>query len=147
VGSSIVAGIGQVSSAEAWTRLSADTATVLIDVRTRAEWSFVGVPDLSSLGRQPVFAEWQSFPGNRVDPAFADIIMTALGEIGADRDAELYFICRSGGRSQLAAETMAAAGFARCHNVSDGFEGPIDADRRRGRLAGWKSAGLPWVQG
>ncbi|MGI9402905.1 MAG: rhodanese-like domain-containing protein, partial [Hyphomicrobium sp.] len=29
----------------------------------------------------------------------------------------------------------------------DGFEGPLDASRHRGQVAGWKAAGLPWVQG
>jgi hypothetical protein len=31
--------------------------------------------------------------------------------------------------------------------VAEGFEGPLDANRRRGGRAGWKYAGLPWVQG
>ena len=147
MGSSHGVAVEQVSSKDTWTRLTANRSALLVDVRTRAEWAFVGVPDISSLGRQPVFAEWQSFPDNRVDPAFPDRLTAALVEAGAGVDTDLYFICRSGGRSQLAAETMASAGYGRCHNVSDGFEGPLDADRHRGRLAGWKSAGLPWMQG
>ena len=147
MGSSHDVAVEQVSSKDTWTRLAANQSALLVDVRTRAEWAFVGVPDISSLGRQSVFTEWQSFPDNRVDPAFPDRLTAALVEAGAGVDTDLYFICRSGGRSQLAAETMASAGYGRCHNVSDGFEGPLDADRHRGRLAGWKSAGLPWMQG
>ena len=86
-------------------------------------------------------------PSGRAFQTIADRLTAALVEAGAGVDTDLYFICRSGGRSQLAAETMASAGYGRCHNVSDGFEGPLDADRHRGRLAGWKSAGLPWMQG
>jgi rhodanese-related sulfurtransferase len=147
VGSLSNSGVGQLSSADAWARLSSNPSAMLVDVRTRAEWAFVGVPDISSLGRQCVFAEWQSFPDNRIDPAFPDRVTSALVAVGADHDTEVLFICRSGGRSQLAAETMASAGYTRCRNVSDGFEGPLDGNRRRGLMAGWKSAGLPWLQG
>jgi rhodanese-related sulfurtransferase len=47
----------------------------------------------------------------------------------------------------MAAEALAANGFRRCRNVAEGFEGPLDPGRHRGQLAGWKAAGLPWVQG
>jgi rhodanese-related sulfurtransferase len=70
-----------------------------------------------------------------------------LAAHGADKDSELYFICRSGGRSLMAARAIAAQGYAHCHNVADGFEGPLDQLRRRGTAAGWKAAGLPWIQG
>ena len=55
---------------ETWARLEQDKKAVLIDVRTKAEWTFVGVPDLASVGRQVVTLEWQTFPDGRVDPAF-----------------------------------------------------------------------------
>jgi hypothetical protein len=47
----------------------------------------------------------------------------------------------------MAARAIAAQGYAHCHNVADGFEGPLDQHRRRGMAAGWKAAGLPWLQG
>ncbi|MBS0242596.1 MAG: rhodanese-like domain-containing protein, partial [Proteobacteria bacterium] len=62
-------------------------------------------------------------------------------------ESELYFICRSGARSQRAAEAMLKAGYQRCFNVADGFEGPLDGERHRGRSGGWKARGLPWEQG
>ncbi|HRK17825.1 MAG TPA: rhodanese-like domain-containing protein [Hyphomicrobiaceae bacterium] len=139
--------IEEVPVREAWKRLSSDPASQLIDVRTRAEWAFVGVPDLSSLGRQPVLIEWQTFPDSRVDPNFAERLKSALDAAGVSPDAELLFICRSGGRSLMAARVMASAGYARCRNVSDGFEGPLDPSKHRGTTGGWKAAGLPWVQG
>jgi rhodanese-related sulfurtransferase len=67
--------------------------------------------------------------------------------MGTDKDSELFFICRSGGRSKMAAQALSALGFTRCRNVKDGFEGPLDPDRHRGGLGGWKAAGLPWSQG
>lgn len=130
-----------------WTRLTADPKAVLIDVRTKAEWAFVGVPDLAPVGRRTVMVEWQSFPDSRVDAQFTDRLAAALAASGATQNDALYFICRSGGRSRMAAEAMAEAGFRHCFNVADGFEGPLDDDRHRGRVAGWKAAGLPWVQG
>jgi rhodanese-related sulfurtransferase len=139
--------IDSLSVEETWTRLKRDADSVLIDVRTNAEWAFVGLPDLSSIGKRPAQVEWQAFPGDRPNPAFVDRLAEALAAIGANKDSELFFICRSGGRSLKAARAMTAAGFSRCRNVADGFEGPLDPNRHRGRLAGWKAKGLPWVQG
>ncbi len=139
--------IAVVSVDEAWTRLKRDAGTVLIDVRTIAEWAYVGLPDLTSIGKRPVLVEWQGFPDDRLNTAFVDRVTEALAPIGAGRDSELLFICRSGQRSLKAAQAMAAAGFARCRNVADGFEGPLDPNRHRGQLGGWKAKGLPWAQG
>lgn len=131
---------------EVWAHLSSDASAVLIDVRTRAEWTFVGLPDLSAIGKRVLTVEWQTYPES-VDAGFADRMTKALDAAGANKDSELFFICRSGARSRMAAEAMANAGYRRCRNVADGFEGPLDADRHRGQVAGWKAAGLAWVQG
>lgn len=130
-----------------WVRLQADADAVLVDVRTRAEWTFVGLPDLSSLNKRVVTVEWQTFPDSQVDPEFADKLVSHLEKSGVPKDAELFFICRSGARSHAAAHVMAEAGYPRCRNVADGFEGPLDDRRQRGQVAGWKAAGLPWKQG
>jgi rhodanese-related sulfurtransferase len=139
--------IDSLSVEETWARLGRDRDSVLIDVRTSAEWAFVGVPDLSSIGKRLVQVEWQGFPDNRVNTAFVDEAAAALTANGANKDSELFFICRSGGRSLSAARSMAAAGYTRCRNVAEGFEGPLDPERHRGRLGGWKAKGLPWGQG
>jgi rhodanese-related sulfurtransferase len=139
--------IATVTVAEAWARLKDDPGAVLIDVRTIAEWAYVGLPELGSLGKRPVLVEWQGFPDDRLNTAFVERVSEALKPLGADRNSELLFICRSGQRSLKAAQAMAAAGYSRCRNVVDGFEGPLDPDRHRGRLKGWKAQGLPWTQG
>jgi rhodanese-related sulfurtransferase len=139
--------IDDIAVKDAWKRLSSDPGAALVDVRTRAEWTYVGLPDLSSIGRKPFLVEWQSFPEGKIDQGFTARLEAALTSAGVARDAEVFFICRSGGRSRLAALTMAAAGYSRCRNVADGFEGPLDPQRHRGRIGGWKSAGLPWAQG
>lgn len=139
--------IEEISPAEAWERLATDAKAILIDVRTRAEWSYVGVPDLSALGKKPVLIEWQSFPDSMVDPSFAEKLTALLTNDQVSKDTEIFFICRSGVRSKAAAQAMTKAGFTRCRNVKDGFEGPLDPSRHRGRTAGWKVSGLAWAQG
>ena len=84
---------------------------------------------------------------SRVDAQFSERLAAALAASGTGKDDALYFICRSGGRSRMAAEAMAEAGFRRCSNVAEGFEGPLDDSRHRGQVAGWKASGLPWMQG
>jgi len=140
-------GVEDVPVEQVWAHLKSDEKSVLIDVRTRAEWAFVGLPDLEGIGKRVVTVEWQTFPDSRVDPAFAGRLSEILDASGVGKNDELFFICRSGGRSRMAAQAMTAAGYARCRNVAEGFEGPLDANRHRGRHSGWKAAGLPWVQG
>lgn len=147
MGSSQVAPVDDVSVTEVWDRLASDQASVLIDVRTAAEWTFVGVPDLSKIGKSPVLVEWQGFPDNRINPQFESKLTVALEELRSGKDSELFFICRSGARSRSAAQHMAGMGYQKCRNVAEGFEGPLDGERHRGRTSGWRHAGLPWVQG
>jgi rhodanese-related sulfurtransferase len=135
--------IPEISPRDAWALLERDPKSVLVDVRTEPEWGFVGLPDLSPLGKQVVRLSWQIYPAMAVDPGFAE----RLAATGITPEHSLLFLCRSGARSLAAARLMAAQGFARCYNVSDGFEGPADGTRHRGTVAGWKHDGLPWVQG
>lgn len=135
---------GDLNSQQAWELLAGDPEAVLVDVRTRAEWSYVGLPDLTGLGRVggPVLVEWLSYPDNRPNPAFLDELRRA----GVRPDRPVVFLCRSGVRSAAAAATATAAGFDRAYNVSDGFEGPLDPQGHRGSAGGWKASGLPWRQ-
>ncbi|MEO0978844.1 MAG: rhodanese-like domain-containing protein [Pseudomonadota bacterium] len=137
---------GNVTSQEAFDALSEHADAVLIDVRTQAEWSFVGVPDLRPIDKEPMLVEWQSFPSSGPNPEFANAVSAHLSKKGLDLSAPIYFLCRSGARSQAAAIALTQAGHTQCFNISDGFEGPLDADRHRGTQAGWKAAGLPWIQ-
>lgn len=135
-----------VTPEEAWRSLSEDKGAVLVDVRTVAEWNYVGLPDLSSIGATLHRVEWQSFPSGNVNPDFVESLAAELQKVGTGADTPLYFICRSGARSASAAAAMTAAGYARCFNVAGGFEGARDARGHRGTVDGWKAANLPWVQ-
>ena len=137
---------GDVGVRETWKALAADSSSVLIDVRTVAEWNFVGLPDLESIGKRVLLIEWQRFPDMAVNTAFAEELTDALADLGVGTDAPLYFICRSGARSRSAAVAATAGGFARAYNVAGGFEGALGPDRHRGCVDGWKASGLPWIQ-
>jgi rhodanese-related sulfurtransferase len=133
---------GDIDPLAAWQLLRDHPDAELIDVRTAAEWAYVGVPDLSSLGKRPIFVSWLFFPTMSLNEQFVEQVMSA----GVRSDAPLIFICRSGVRSRAAAIRMTEAGFPSCYNIGSGFEGDPDPDRHRGRLNGWKVEGLPWVQ-
>lgn len=140
--------VGEVNPDQAWGILSGESNARLIDVRTRAEWGFVGVPDIGELGHGPVFVEWSSFPGMSMNTAFAAEVEEALGP---DGPGPLLFICRSGARSLQAAHRVAdhyaAKGVSvNCLNVAEGFEGDLDASGHRGHHNGWKARGLAWRQ-
>lgn len=139
--------VAEISESEAWRCLEASPSAQLIDVRTAAEWAFVGVVDLTVIGKTPIFIEWQRFPDQQVDSDFVHRLSAALRDRGVNEDDQLLFLCRSGARSRAAATAMAVAGYRACHNVTGGFEGPLDSAGHRGTVGGWKAAGLPWSQG
>ena len=133
---------GDVSPDEAWDLLDREPDAILIDVRTTAEWSYVGLPDVSSLEKEVVRLDWKQFPSMNVNPNF-------VGELqaqGFEADQALLFLCRSGVRSKDAAVAMTSAGFRRCYNIAEGFEGDRNDTKHRGTVGGWKLRGLPWVQ-
>lgn len=132
---------GDVTSEQAMEALRAEPGAVLVDVRTEAEWDGIGVPDLSSVGAQPVFIEWASAPAMTRNPDFADQLAAELALRGAGPETPLFFLCRSGARSAAAAAAMSARGYPRSHNVAGGFEGSPGAG-----LAGWRDTGLPWTR-
>ena len=141
-------GVGEVDPDEAWDVLKSNETAHLIDVRTRAEWGFVGVPDTRELGHSPLFIEWAAYPDMSVNPAFAAEVEAA---IGSENPGTLLFLCRSGARSLQAAMAVTDH-FARqgkavtCLNVAEGFEGDVDASGHRGSQNGWKARGLTWRQ-
>ena len=133
---------------ETWTGLAHKAGAILVDVRTNAEWSFVGVPDLSGLNKQAMLIEWKQFPTMAQNETFASQLMDKLN--GA-APSDVYFLCRSGVRSLAAAALMsdvfASQGWSvNCINVTEGFEGDSDPHGHRGNLNGWKAHGLAWRQ-
>ena len=134
--------VENVSPRATYEALTADKTARLVDVRTEAEWAFVGLPDLGASGQDPVLIPWQVYPAMQVNAGFVD----HLRQAGLTPENKLYFLCRSGVRSVAAARAAAAAGFGQVFNISDGFEGPPDENGHRGTVAGWKAEELPWAQ-
>jgi rhodanese-related sulfurtransferase len=135
--------IPDVPPQEVWQALRSDPKAKLVDVRTTAEWNFVGVPDLKALGKTPVKIEWQVYPSMSVNSDFLHKLKLEEVEPGD----KVYFLCRSGVRSLAAAKLALENGYTQVFNIADGFEGPKDEAGHRGTVAGWKQSGLPWSQG
>ena len=109
----------------------------LVDVRTQAEWDYVGhVPE-------SVLIEWNTYPSGQRNPRFVEQLQARV----ARTEAPVMFLCRSGARSHHAAVAATQAGYPNSYNVLEGFEGEKDPRGHRGTVGGWRFAGLPWVQG
>ena len=127
---------GALLPAEAFALLQQAPGAKLVDVRSRAEWDWVGrIPGAIEI-------EWQTYPGMRTNPNFLSYL-----ESQVDTEALVMFLCRSGGRSHQAAATATQSGYLDCYNILEGFEGDKDATGHRGAKGGWKAAGLSWMQG
>jgi len=140
--------ISEVLPNEAWENLSTNQDAVMIDVRTKAEWGFVGIPDLSHLGKEVILLEWLQFPGMSPNADFVDALLARFKD---DALPDMYFLCRSGARSMSAARAITAkvaadGGTVNCINIAEGFEGDLNAQRHRGAMNGWKAHSLPWTQ-
>jgi rhodanese-related sulfurtransferase len=125
---------GSVPPKLAWELVTSGQA-VLVDVRTTEERKFVGhVPG-------SLHVAWATGTSMTRNPRFVRELEAKTG-----KDATVFLLCRSGKRSDLAADAAAKAGFTRVFNVLEGFEGEIDEQHHRGGLGGWRSHALPWVQ-
>ena len=137
---------GDLSAREAWALLESNPDAQLVDVRTMAEWAFVGLPELAKVHRELLCVEWQNYPAGARNPDFVAATTEKLRNIGATAETPVVFLCRSGGRSRSAAIAMTKAGYSKAYNLSGGFEGGHDAAGHRGTQDGWKATGLPWRQ-
>lgn len=127
---------GALTPGEAYQVLALAPGSKLVDVRTRAEWDWVGrIPGAVEI-------EWNSYPGGVRNVNFSVELARQV-----EPEALVMFICRSGARSDGAARLATEAGYGDCYNVLEGFEGDKDARGHRNTVGGWRHAGLPWMQG
>lgn len=124
---------GAVTPQQAQQILQHAPAAKLVDVRSR--------PELDLVGRIPgaIHIEWAFYPDWKPNPDFA-----AQLKMQVDAESLVLFICRTGGRSNNAAAAAHALGYNEVYNVLQGFEGDANAEKQRGKINGWKAAGLPW---
>ena len=108
---------------------------VLVDVRTDAEREWVGfVPGAIAVA-------WKQWPGMAMNAEFDAALKAAVPS-----EKKVLLLCRSGVRSVAAAKRATELGLE-AYNILQGFEGDPDASAHRGKLGGWRLAGLPWRQG
>jgi len=120
---------------EAYRILQESAQAQLVDVRSHAEFDWVGrIPGAIEI-------ELRSYPGMQPNPGFLNQLTSQV-----DKSLPVLFICRSGSRSNQAAIMATQNGFTDCYNILEGFEGDKDEQGHRGKTAGWKATGLPWVQ-
>ena len=128
--------LGELTPQEAFTLLQLAPGAKIVDVRTRAEWDWVGrVPGAIEI-------EWNQYPGGGRNPNFIAELQRQV-----DPEALVMFLCRSGARSIGAAALATEAGYNSCYNILEGFEGDKDSNGQRNRIGGWRKADLPWHQG
>ena len=128
--------------------MSAPDKVKVIDVRSPEEYAFVGHPEMS-WNIPFAFVTYQRKGGrfeygSRMNPNFVAHVL----EVAAPTDV-LLVTCRSGGRSALAVNALAAAGFKNAYTVVDGVEGdkvhdPDSVFNGKRMKNGWKNS-APWV--
>ena len=123
--------IKQLASNEIKEYLKSQPNCVLLDVRTNDEWEQVGKPDGEIIGLKTYFLSLQ-FGEERI---FNKNFVQEFKNLKIAQDKEILTICRSGARSQFAAELLTKENYT-CSNISDGFEG-------NNENIGWKMCGLP----
>jgi rhodanese-related sulfurtransferase len=127
---------GALTPREAFEILRLAPGARLVDVRSRAEWDWVGrIPEAVEI-------ELNQYPGSVRNPNFLAELKRQV-----DHESLVLFICRSGARSDAAARLATENGFNDSYNVLEGFEGDKDAEGQRNKVNGWRHAGLPWHQG
>ena len=134
--------ISNITSIECFNKLLEISNSYLIDVRTKPEWEFIGIPDLSSLNKKTLFISWHVYPRMTINSLFENKIL----ESNIEKNDKLFLICRSGTRSFHAAKFLVSCGYNHCFNVLDGFEGDKNSLSQRSTSNGWKYNNLPWKQ-
>ena len=157
----------KIKSIEAFDMLNTVPDTYLIDIRSQAEYQFVGHPPKAYNFPYMFFSTQFNRDGEKPGYGFTKnkAFLEQVGKAFKKTD-NLLIISREGTRSALAAKELAAAGFRNVFDVKDGFEGPEfpffeDPDRHKfyrqlakrnnvygfehRRFYGWQAWGLPWT--
>ena len=132
-----------ITANEAYQMLQDQNDAVLVDVRSGMEYLMIGHP----VGA--VNIPWIDEPDWVMSPEFVpQVRKLLLGRLSHYRQQGIpvILICRSDNRSRDAAQTLVDAGVPAIYVVEHGFEGPLNAERRRSTVAGWRKEGLPWEQ-
>jgi len=139
-----------VTAQQAWEMWRGDPQNIkILDVRTTEEYLFVGHAEMAwNIPLMSLSYEWD--PGRQFfamtpNPGF----LAQVTEVAKPTDTILV-MCRSGGRSAMAVNLLAQAGFEHVYNITDGMEGDEVSDtasvfQGKRLVNGWKTSGLPWT--
>jgi len=135
------------SDAEA--ALSTDPGIVFLDVRDPDEVNLIGHPtSIDAIVPIAFFTyEFDAEKGGYKIVPNKDFISQAervISREGIGKDGTIFVMCRSGGRSAMAAKALVQAGYTNVWNLVEGFEGDKD-DQGVRSLNGWRNAGQPWI--
>ena len=133
----------EISPLQTKQKMSDDSRSFLIDVRSSMEFLFVGHP------KGAISIPWIDEPDWDINPHFVrDIKQLILGGSCGDKDHQppILLICRSGKRSHEAGVKLIEAGILNVYNVAGGFEGERDEQYQRSTVNGWRYDKLPWEQ-
>jgi len=138
------------TSRDAAAALAADPAIVLIDVRSQPEFGLVGHPDPVDSNVPGWFLTDRFDPASgsyalEPNPRFVLDVGAVMARLGKGKDAPVFVICRSGGRSAAAANLLVQAGYSRVYSIVDGFEGEQDPASGHRTIGGWRNSDLPWT--
>ena len=123
--------IKQLAAKDIKSYLLVEPDSVLLDVRTNKEWETIGKPEGEKIGLKTYFLSIQ-FNEERI---FNENFVQEFKNLAINQDKNILILCRSGARSQFAAELLNKENYT-CINISDGFEGNQEN-------VGWKRCGLP----
>ncbi|WP_319380458.1 rhodanese-like domain-containing protein [Thiomicrorhabdus sp.] len=125
-----------------------DDSVILVDVRTPAEWQFVGYTPMAQIMIPSVFFKYDGVDDKKpryrsvLNEKFISEFEEKLFDLDADKNTPFVVMCRSGAtRAQPAAKMLDQYGYKNVYIMTDGFEGGKmkDGDKQGWRLkAGWK---------
>lgn len=123
---------------------------IILDVRTPEEFLFVGYPNMA--WKIPVIGqsyEWDEKSSSYPMALLPDFV-ARVSEVTKPKDT-IMALCRSGGRSAIAVNLLAQAGFKNVYNIVDGMEGDDNEDSEKVTnstqpASGWKNTGCPWTK-
>lgn len=110
----------------------------ILDVRTDAEFIWVGHPDVPNV----MNVSWKiERKGSWItNPSFLSDVNDIFG---SNKGAHIIVMCRSGVRSIPAAAALESAGFTNVSNMLEGFEGEGKDAYGYRTVDGWKNSSLP----
>ena len=146
--------LGLYVTADEAAKMDEDRDVLFVDVRSRAEVAFLGLPTAVDVHMpymvMPMMASFNTEKGTydlELNPDFLPTFKAYAAENGVTPDTPIILMCRSGSRSARAADLLADIGYTQVYSLVAGFEGDKAKDgpaKGQRTINGWRNAGLQW---